>query len=78
MGTLLTKRITWIGTTLRSRSPEAKIAISQRCAHDLVPLFQTGALVPVIDRSYPLDQIADAHRHVASNANVGKVLITVR
>jgi NADPH:quinone reductase-like Zn-dependent oxidoreductase len=77
VGNLLMRRITWIGTTLRARPLEAKIAVSQRCAHDLLPLFESGTLRPVIDRRVALDDIAEAHAHVASNANVGKVLVTV-
>lgn len=77
VGTLLMKRIRWIGTTLRSRPLEEKIDKSRRCAHDLLPLFDSGALRPVIDRTYTLDEVADAHRYVATNANIGKVLITV-
>ena len=77
VGDLLRKRIAWIGTTLRSRPHEAKVAVSQRCAHDLVPLFEQEKLRPVIDRRVPLDDIAAAHEYVASNANIGKVLITV-
>jgi len=77
VGDLLRRRITWIGTTLRARPVEAKIAVSQRCAADLLPLFESGSLRPVIDRRMRLDEIADAHEYVASNANVGKVLITI-
>jgi len=77
VGTLLMKRIRWVGTTLRSRPIEAKIETSRRCAHDLLPLFDSGVLRPVIDRTYTLDEIADAHRHVATDANIGKVLVTV-
>jgi NADPH:quinone reductase len=76
-GELLRKRIAWIGTVLRARPLEEKIAVSRRCAHDLLPLFHSGALRPVIDRRYHLDQVAEAHEYVASNANVGKVLLQV-
>ena len=31
----------------------------------------------MIDSRYPLDQVADAHRHMESNANVGKILLDV-
>ena len=75
IGLLLTKRITWIGTTLRSRPLERKLALSQRFIAEVIPLFESGALRPVIDSRYPLDQIADAHRHMESNANVGKILV---
>lgn len=77
MGLLLMKRITWIGTTLRSRPLERKLALCQRFTHEIVPLFEAGALEPVIDSRYRLTEIADAHRHMESNANVGKILVDV-
>ena len=43
----------------------------------MLPLFDTGDLRPVIDSRYPLEQIADAHRAMERNANVGKILIDV-
>ncbi len=75
VGNLLTKRIRWVGTVLRSRPLEEKIAVTRRCEHDLVPLYESGALRPVIDRVYPMDEVANAHEHVGANANVGKVLL---
>lgn len=36
-----------------------------------------GALSPVIDATYPFDEIADAHRHVESNRHIGKVVVTI-
>ena len=42
-----------------------------------MPLYESGVLRPVIDRVYPLDQVAEAHEYVGTNANVGKVLLTV-
>ena len=41
----------------------------------VIPLFDSGALRPVIDSRYAFDDIADAHRHMEDNANVGKILI---
>jgi putative PIG3 family NAD(P)H quinone oxidoreductase len=75
MGLLLTKRITWIGTTLRARPLERKLALSQRFGEEMVPLFERGLLHPVIDSRYGVDDIADAHRHMESNANIGKILV---
>ena len=39
--------------------------------------LQTGQLVPVIDRVFPFDQIADAHRYLESNQQLGKIVVTV-
>ena len=43
----------------------------------MIPLFESGALRPVIDSRFAFDDIAEAHRRMESNANVGKILITV-
>jgi NADPH:quinone reductase-like Zn-dependent oxidoreductase len=77
LGLLLVKRLTWIGTTLRARPIEEKAALCQRFIAEIVPLFESGVLRPVIDSRFPLDSIADAHRHMEANANVGKILIDV-
>ena len=39
--------------------------------------LESGALTPVIDREFPLEQIADAHRYMESNAQCGKIVVTV-
>jgi NADPH2:quinone reductase len=75
VGLILSKRITWIGTTLRARPLERKLALSQRFIDEVLPLFDTGALRPVVDSRYAFDDIAAAHRHMEANANVGKILI---
>jgi putative PIG3 family NAD(P)H quinone oxidoreductase len=75
VGLILSKRITWIGTTLRSRPTERKLALSQRFIDEVLPLFDSGALRPVIDSRFAFADIADAHRHMEANANVGKILI---
>jgi putative PIG3 family NAD(P)H quinone oxidoreductase len=78
VGLLLTKRLTWIGTTLRARQLEQKLTLCRRFAHEIIPLIDAGRLRPVIDSRYPLDRVADAHRTMESNANVGKILLDVR
>lgn len=75
VGLLLAKRLSWTGTVLRARPPEQKVSISRRFADEIVPLFSTGALRPVIDRRFRLDDIADAHRVMEADANIGKLLI---
>jgi NADPH2:quinone reductase len=77
VGAILSRRITWIGTTLRNRPLERKLALCQRFIAEVIPLFDAGALRPIVDSRYPLADIADAHRRMESNANVGKILIDV-
>jgi NADPH:quinone reductase len=77
LGKLLAKRAAIIGTVLRSRPLEEKIALTQQVRAELLPRFDDGSLRPVIDRRYRLDEIADSHRYLESNANTGKVLIDV-
>ncbi|MGB0114039.1 MAG: NAD(P)H-quinone oxidoreductase [Ilumatobacteraceae bacterium] len=75
IGLVLSKRITWIGTTLRARPVERKLALSQRFVDEMIPLFDSGAMRPVIDSRFPFEEIAEAHRRIESNANVGKILV---
>ncbi|HWJ97084.1 MAG TPA: NAD(P)H-quinone oxidoreductase [Acidimicrobiales bacterium] len=75
LGMLLPKRAHLMGTVLRSRPLEEKAAASARFTAEVVPAIESGAVRPVIDRRYPLADIAEAHRYLETNANVGKVLI---
>jgi len=77
LGMLLPKRASLIGTVLRSRPLEQKIDANQRFIRELLPRFDDGALRPVIDSRFPLDDIAAAHDYMETNANVGKIMLEV-
>jgi len=79
LGLLLAKRAGIIGTTLRARPLEEKIAVTQRFGREVVPLFETSPplLRPVIDRRFGLEEVADAHRHMEADANVGKIVVEI-
>jgi NADPH:quinone reductase-like Zn-dependent oxidoreductase len=77
IGMMLPKRASLIGTVLRARPLAEKIAITQRFAAEILPLFDAGVVKPVIDSRYSLAVIADAHAYMETNANVGKILIDV-
>ena len=78
VGLLLAKRAHWVGTTLRTRPIEEKVGVTRRFAAEMLPLFATGALRPVIDSTYAFADIADAHRHMEANANTGKIVVQLR
>jgi putative PIG3 family NAD(P)H quinone oxidoreductase len=77
VGMLMAKRATWVGTTLRARPIEEKVTVTRRFAAEMLPLFGSGALRPVIDSIHPFESIADAHRLMESNANTGKIVIRI-
>ena len=74
---ILGKRLHIIGTVLRARSLEEKIAITAAFAREVVPLLAQGLVQPVIDSVFPLEQIQDAHRRLESNETFGKVALTM-
>ncbi|HTS02556.1 MAG TPA: NAD(P)H-quinone oxidoreductase [Thermoanaerobaculia bacterium] len=74
---VLSKRLRIIGSTLRSRPVEEKVALTEAFVRDVLPAFEDGSLAPVIDCAYPLRNAAEAHRRMAANENVGKIVLLV-
>lgn len=77
LGLVLRRRISIVGTALRSRPIEEKIAAGQALANHVMPLVERGMLRPVIDRVMPLDEAAAAHAYTATNASFGKLVLEV-
>jgi len=77
VGSLLMKRATVTGTTLRARPIEEKIAITQEFGAQMLPRVDDGALLPVIDSRFPLDRVAEAHERMGANANAGKIVLDI-
>ena len=75
MGVLLRKRLTIIGTVLRARPLEEKIALAREFEERVVPLFDTGKLESVVDRVVPFAEIRAAHDYMESNATFGKIVL---
>jgi putative PIG3 family NAD(P)H quinone oxidoreductase len=77
LNTMLSRRLTVMGTTLRSRPVEQKAEIVRRAAEDLLPGLANGSLRPVIDRVLPLDRVVEAHRAMEAGEPVGKIVLAV-
>ena len=77
LGRILRGRLRVLGTVLRARSPAEKLALTAEVRERLLPLFERGRLRPVVDRILPLAEAAEAHRLMASNENLGKIVLEV-
>jgi NADPH:quinone reductase len=75
--TVMTKRLTLTGSTLRPRSVADKGAIALALQEHVWPLLARGQARPVIDATFPLADAADAHRRLESGAHIGKVVLTM-
>ena len=75
MGAVLSKRLRIVGTALRSRPLEEKVALAREFARRIVPLFESGRLQPVIDRVFSFAEIGAAHELLASDATFGKLVL---
>jgi tumor protein p53-inducible protein 3 len=75
LGVILRRRLQVIGTALRTRSLEDKVAITRRFVAGVHPLILSGVVKPVIDRVYPLDEVRSAHERMEANLNTGKIIL---
>ena len=72
---LLLKRVTLTGSTLRPRSVEEKTKIAHALQKNVWPLLESGAIRPIIHETFPLKQASEAHRLMESSAHIGKILL---
>lgn len=77
IGLLMGKRLRVHGTLLRARPLEQKATLTRTFVHRVLPFFESGAIRPIIDRVFPLDEVSDAHRYMEANANFGKIVLGV-
>ena len=78
LGAVLRRRLTVTGSTLRARTVEEKGAIAEALRLEVWPLLDAGRVTPVIDRTFPLDAAAAAHRLMESSEHIGKIVLTTR
>ncbi|WP_238008291.1 NAD(P)H-quinone oxidoreductase [Dactylosporangium sp. AC04546] len=78
LGALLAKRGTVAATALRSRTAAQKAAIIRGVREEVWPLIEEGLIRPVIDRTVPIENAAEAHRVLESNEHFGKIILQAR
>ena len=75
-GMVLRKRLVITGSTLRPRPVAFKAAIAQALRKNVWPLIERGAIRPVIFKTFPAAQAAQAHTLMESNQHIGKIVLT--
>lgn len=73
---ILKKRLTIMGSTLRSRSGGYKVNLTTDFIKNTRHLFKQEALMPVIDKTFDWNDTEDAHRYMQQNKNFGKIVLT--
>ncbi|HZQ90235.1 MAG TPA: NAD(P)H-quinone oxidoreductase [Terriglobales bacterium] len=77
LGKVLGKRLHLIGTVLRGRSLEEKVAAAASFEREALPDFVAGTLRPILDAEFPLERASEAHAYIESNQSFGKAVIVV-
>jgi NADPH2:quinone reductase len=72
---VMMKRVLITGSTLRSRSVEEKSSLARGVEKEVWPLFTSGQIRPIIDRAFPLEQAAEAHRWMETGQHTGKIIL---
>jgi tumor protein p53-inducible protein 3 len=72
---LMRKRLQVTGTTLRGRGLDYKVRLTRDFASFALPRFADGRLRTVIDRVFPWVRVAEAHRYMEENRNIGKIVL---
>ncbi|HEV7619637.1 MAG TPA: NAD(P)H-quinone oxidoreductase [Burkholderiaceae bacterium] len=77
LGQVLRRRLTITGSTLRPRPVMFKAAIADKLRQHVWPLLEAGKIKPVIYRTFPLEQAAQAHALMEASTHVGKIMLKV-
>ena len=80
LGPMIRKRLEVIGTAMRVRSPEERKALVAEFAERMLPLFdrrieQAAPLRPVLQATFPMTALAEAHQVLESNETFGKIVV---
>lgn len=76
LGRLLMKRLTLVGTVLRSRPDGEKADLTRSFAETVLPLFAAGRVTPILDRAFPVVAAPAAHRYMEENRNFGAIVLS--
>lgn len=76
LGEVLMRRLVLRGTTLRSRTDAERAAVTAAFARDCADALATGSIGPIVDATWPMRAVADAHARMEANESFGKLVLT--
>ena len=74
---VMMKRLVITGSTLRPQSDKNKTEIAEDLARNVWPLIENGEIKPVIDSTYKLEEVIEAHKRLESSNHIGKITLKV-
>ena len=77
LGKIVRNRLTITGSAMRPRSVADKAQIARELEQHVWPLLASGRVKVVVDRIFPLAEVADAHRYLESGGHIGKVILKI-
>ncbi len=77
LAALMMKRIRVIGSTLRARPTSEKTQVMNQLFEKVWPKIESGEIRPIIDATFPIEKVVEAHDLVSSDATLGKVVLSV-
>ncbi len=75
LASVMQRRLTLTGSTLRARTPREKGAIAAALEREIWPLVEAGRIRPVVDSTFPLERAAEAHTRLESGEAIGKIVL---
>jgi NADPH2:quinone reductase len=77
LGTIMRRRLTITGSTLRVRDTAFKAALARRLELNVWPLLTAGKVKPIVYRTFPMDAAGEAHRVLESSKHIGKLVLSM-
>ncbi|WP_299776315.1 NAD(P)H-quinone oxidoreductase [uncultured Pseudoteredinibacter sp.] len=74
---VMAKRLSLTGSTLRPQTDQEKAAIANNLKETVWPLIEAGKFKPLLAKEFPIQDVAEAHQLMESNALIGKVVLAV-
>jgi NADPH2:quinone reductase len=75
--TLMTRRLTMTGSTLRPQSDLAKARIADELREQVWPLLSSGRVAPVMDSEFAFTDASSAHARMETSGHIGKIVLKV-